>query len=204
MSKSTFKKTVILNTNDLNLDSDRTLLQSQNYLISFQQQSPKNKNEISKIKKFGPNLKPNIKPNLKSNSKKSVSLKEEQKSIVKTQSVFFKKFTTKVNDNDFLKIKKIDNDEIFRRSFHSNKKIQKKMIQDTPKKTFYNVISDFYLAKSFIHKLKNISKFRLPDKLKYKHYSMINDWSYFPNIFNKKDVFYLKLNNLIYFLENYR
>ena len=52
-------------------------------------------------------------------------------------------------------------------------------MQQLPKKTFYNVISDFYLTKVFINKLKMFSKFRTPNKLKEKHFQMIDDKSYY-------------------------
>ena len=73
-------------------------------------------------------------------------------------------------------------------SVSSSKKQNIKVLKEKDKKTFYDVISDFYIARTFIDKLKNMSRFRLPDKLKLKHFLMINDWSYFHKISSKKRV----------------
>ena len=84
-------------------------------------------------------------------------------------------------------------ENVFRRSFQNNKSKTLKKKNIDKKKTFYNVISDFYIAKTFISKLKNLSKYRLPDKLKSKHFNMINDWAYYKYTFSKKNVSFFSI-----------
>lgn len=63
----------------------------------------------------------------------------------------------------------------------------KKNILEIKKKTLFDVFSNFYLTKKFINTLKSITSNRSPKFLSKHHFDIINDLSFFFDIWKKKD-----------------
>ena len=155
-----------------------------------------------------------ISPNIPSLSRKSLDGFEPSKSTIKPSTICLdpssKHFSTdkSLGLNDPNKIRSLTNSHFMNfpkpkitnaRSVENllriggkspmKRSITKKPETEKPKKkTLFEVLSNFYLAKKFINTLKNITSRRTPKFLSKKLFSVINDLSFFYDVWKQKEM----------------
>ena len=155
-----------------------------------------------------------ISPNIPSLSRKSLEGFEPSKSTIKPSTKSFldplsKLFSTdkSLGLNDPNKVRSLTNSHFLNSSKPKvtnarsaenllriggkspmKRSITKKPETEKPKKkTLFDVLSNFYIAKKFIKTLKNVTSRRTPKFLSQKLFSVINDLSFFYDVWKQKE-----------------